>query len=119
MTETILDRLARQAEQRGDHPALLDPRSDRFDAWDTLTWRDYHQQVRRVARGFMALGHEKGAGVGIIGPNRTAWVVADLAAMAAGGMPAGIYATSTPEQVEYILADCTARVVDVVDTKQA
>ena len=116
---TILDRLDLQAKERGDHPALCDPRNDRYDAWDTLTWRQYRDNVAELARAFLSLGHTPGDAVCIIGPNRVAWVVADLAAIAAGGMPAGIYATSTPEQTAYIIADSGASVVVVCDAVQA
>lgn len=116
---TILDRLERNAKERGDRPALLEPRSDKYDAWDTLTWTEYAKQVRVVARGFIALGHQPKDAVCIIGPNRAAWVLADLGAMCAGGFPAGIYATATPEQTEYILNHAGASICVVVDQKQA
>jgi long-chain acyl-CoA synthetase len=116
---TILDRLDRQARERGDQPAVCDPRGDAYDAWDTLTWAQYRDKVAEVARAFVALGHQPGDAVCIIGPNRAAWVLADLAAMAAGGMPAGIYPTSTAEQAEYIIQDAGASVVVVCDAVQA
>lgn len=103
----FLDRLDQHARDRGDRPALSDPRSDQFDAWDTLTWREYQSAVHETTRAFVALGHSPGDAVGIVGPNRPCWVRVDLGAIAAGGMPAGIYATATPEQVEFILG--TAR----------
>lgn len=116
---TILDRLERQAKERGDRPALLEPRSATYDAWDTTNWSDYAKKVRAVARGFIALGHQPKDAVGIIGPNREAWVLADLGAMCAGGMPAGIYPTATLEQVEYILAHAGASIAVVSDREQA
>lgn len=116
---TMLDRLDRRASERGEHPALLDPRSARFDAWDTITWSAYARGVRSVARGLIALGHVPGDAVGIIGPNRPAWVLADLGAIAAGGLPAGIYSTATAEQTEYILGHAGASIAVVVDAQQA
>lgn len=116
---SMLDRLEQRAAERGDRPALLEPRSARYDAWDTITWREYADIVRRLARGFIALGLERGDAVTITGPNRPAWVLADLAAMAAGGLPAGIYATATAEQTEYILGHAGASIAVVVDDAQA
>lgn len=117
--QTILDRLEARAAERGEQPALCDPRSSSYDAWDTLTWSEYYGRVNQLARGFIALGHEVGDAVAIIGPNRTPWVLSDVAAMAAGGMPAGIYPTSTAEQAEYIVADSGASIVVVCDLEQA
>jgi long-chain acyl-CoA synthetase len=116
---TILDRLERQAKERGDRPALLEPRSASYDAWDTTNWSEYARKVRTVARGFLGLGFQQKDAVGIIGPNREAWVLADLGAMCAGGMPAGIYPTATLEQVEYILNHANASIAVVVDRVQA
>lgn len=47
--------------------------------------------------------------MGILGSNRPEWMIADLASMAVGAAPAGIYATSSAEQIEYILrhAECS------------
>jgi long-subunit acyl-CoA synthetase (AMP-forming) len=119
MDQSILDRLDRQAKERGDRPAVADPRSDRYDAWDTMTWSEYRDYVYRIARAFISLGHQPKDAVGIIGPNRLAWVASDLAAIAIGGLPAGIYATSTAEQAEYILADSGASIAVVCDRAQA
>ena len=119
METTILDRLDRHARERGDRPALSDPRSDQFDAWDTLSWRGYQAAVHDTTRAFVALGHAPGDAVCIVGPNRPAWVRADLGALAAGGLPAGIYPTAPPEQVEYILGDAGASIAVVCDHAQA
>ncbi len=120
MTEkTILDRLDRQVRERGDRPAVADPRGESFDAWDTLTWKEYADQTYALARAFHALGHRPGDAVAIAGPNRAAWVIADLAAMAAGGMPAGIYVTLTPEQAQYIVHHSRAPIVVAADHAQA
>ncbi|MCA9555230.1 MAG: AMP-binding protein, partial [Myxococcales bacterium] len=116
---TILDRLDQQARDRGDQPAVCDPRGDSYDAWDILTWSQYRDKVAEVARAFISLGHQPGDAVCIIGPNRVAWVLADLGAMAAGGMPAGIYPTSTAEQAEYIIQDSGASIAVLVDAVQA
>jgi long-chain acyl-CoA synthetase len=115
---TILDRLDRQARERGDRPAVADPRSDKYDAWDTLTWRQYADRVYEMARAFHALGHRPGEGVAIIGPNSIAWVVSDLGAIACGGLPTGVYVTLTPDQAQYIVEHCAASIVVASDKKQ-
>ncbi|MCC7384624.1 MAG: AMP-binding protein [Deltaproteobacteria bacterium] len=116
---TILDRLDLQAKERGDRPAVSDPRQGRFDAWDTLTWKEYAERTYELARAFIALGHRPGDSVAIIGPNSTAWVLADLAAIAAGGMPAGIYVTLTSEQAQYVARHSKASIVVASDAKAA
>ncbi len=82
--------------------------------WQSITWSAYRQQIHLAARGLMALGLEPGKGVAIIGQNCPEWLVADLATIHAGGLPSGIYATSTAEQCQYVAHHCEAQVV-VVD----
>ena len=86
-------------------------------AWVPLNYGDYRTKVRQIARGFMKLGLEPGQGVSIIGYNSVEWFVADIAAIFAGGVPAGIYTTSSAEQCQYITDHCDAAIV-VVENKE-
>jgi long-subunit acyl-CoA synthetase (AMP-forming) len=96
-----------------NHPKLPALREKVNGQWQTTTWEDYSKIVRTIARGFMKLGVEKGDGVSIIGANCKRWFIADLAAIAAGGVPAGIYTTSSPEQCQYITEHSDSVVVVV------
>jgi long-subunit acyl-CoA synthetase (AMP-forming) len=107
MPDTVLATLEATARAHGSRPAL---RVKRGGAWQTLTWGEYRDLVRRAARGFLKLGLQPGQGVVILGRNRPEWFVADLAAIAAGGRPAGIYVTSTAEQCATIAAHAEAAV---------
>ena len=106
----VMDVLERTARQHGPRPAL---RVRRQGTWKTWSWNEYRQQVRQVARALIALGTQPGAGVGIIGYNCPEWFLADVGAIYAGLVPAGIYTTSSPEQCEYIAHHCEAAVVFV------
>lgn len=108
--DTVLDVLERTADEHRDRPAL---RFKRDGIWRTIDWGDYRDTVHRVARGLIASGFEAGDGLVIMGFNRPEWFIADLAAIAAGGLPAGIYTTSTPEQCAYITAHCEASIAVV------
>ena len=114
MGQTVMAVLSETARRHGDRPAMRVKRGGR---WETTTWADYEREVRRMARGFLSLGLEPGQGVVIVGYNRPEWFVADLAAIAAGGVPTGIYTTSSPEQVHYITEHCEAAVA-VVESRE-
>jgi long-subunit acyl-CoA synthetase (AMP-forming) len=114
MTQTVIEVLESTASRFGARPAL---REKRDGAWQVTTWEEHRRQVRLAARGLIALGVGPGRGVAILGANRPEWFVADLAAIAAGGVPTGIYATSTPEQCRYIAEHCDAAVVVVEDER--
>lgn len=110
MRTTVPRRFEEIARARGDAPAL---RFKRDGIWEAISWADFSSRVSCAARGFMELGHRGGQAIAIIGFNRPEWVISDLAAIAAGGMPAGIYTTSTTEQCQYILEHSEAAVVVV------
>jgi long-chain acyl-CoA synthetase len=138
--DTIPARLLSQAKQRPDAPAYC---AKVDGVWRATRWKDHAQEVRRAARALLALGVGKGATVAILGYNRPEWVVMDLArrdpggrarprrrynrpewvvmdlaAMSVGAAPAGIYTTSSPEEVEYIVHHAEATVVLVENRAQ-
>ena len=71
--------------------------------WEASSWADYAAEVRQAGSAIVALGVQPGQPVCILGANRPEWVVFDVGAMAAGAIPAGIYATSSPAECAYIL----------------
>jgi long-subunit acyl-CoA synthetase (AMP-forming) len=112
---TVIRLLDETAALHGDGPAL---KSKHGGSWTTTTWRAYRGEVRTVARAFIRLGLEPGQAVAIMARSRHEWFVADLAAIAAGGVPAGIYTTSTPEQAGYIVEHADAAVLILEDREQ-
>lgn len=115
MPTRIIDAFDRTAAARAEHPALYSRRNGR---WEPTTWREYRQQVRLAARALIALGVEPGNHVTIIGFNSAEWFIADIGAIAAGAIPAGIYTTNTADQCQYIAEHCEARVAFVENAEQ-
>lgn len=115
MPTRIIDAFERTAQARGDQPAL---RRKREGQWETITWASYRRQMRLAARALVGLGVAPGDHVAIIGYNCPEWFIADVGAIAAGAVPAGIYTTNTPEQCQYIARHCGARVVFVENDAQ-
>ncbi|MCA9689522.1 MAG: AMP-binding protein [Nannocystaceae bacterium] len=111
---TVMDVLEDTADKRASAPAL---KVKRGGAWQTTTWGEYREQVRMVGRAFIKLGLEKGQGVSIIGYNCPEWSISDLAAIYAGGFPAGIYTTNSAEQCRYI-AEHSDSVIAVVENAE-
>jgi long-chain acyl-CoA synthetase len=104
---TLASQLRLAAGTWGGQPAF----SDRSGSgWQTLTWAQAWQRVRELAAGFAALGLAPGERVALMLANRSEHVLADLAAVCAGGLGVTLYATLAPEQVAFIAADCDARI---------
>ena len=115
MSDTIPARLFAQAEKRPGSPAYF----EKIDGtYRPTSWSEYAASVRRAARALIALGFEPGQHVAILGFNRPEWVILDVAAMTAGGAPAGIYTTCSPEEVPYIIHHAEAPVILVENEAQ-
>jgi long-chain acyl-CoA synthetase len=113
--DTIPHRVLQQGSERPSSIAYLTKVGDR---WQPATWKTYVDQIRGAARAMMALGLPRGGKVAILGFNRAEWTIFDHAAMMAGSCPAGIYATCSPEEVQYILHHSEARIVLVENADQ-
>ncbi|HSM01515.1 MAG TPA: long-chain fatty acid--CoA ligase [Acidimicrobiia bacterium] len=99
MADTIPARLFAQAEKRPGSPAYY----EKIDGeYRPTSWSEYAEQIRRAGKALIASGFEPGQHVAILGFNRPEWVILDVACMAVGGAPTGIYATSSAEEVAYI-----------------
>ncbi len=85
--------------------------------WQSYTWRTMQGRVARFKAALDAEAMAPGDRVAIALPNSTEWVCFDQAALALGLVVVPLYATDTPENVSYILADSGARVL-LVDTPQ-
>ncbi|MBX3275428.1 MAG: long-chain fatty acid--CoA ligase [Sandaracinaceae bacterium] len=115
MADTIVHRLFEQAKKRGEAPAYLVKSGP---VWQATSWTDYGREVEQAARALLRLGFAAGDKGCVLGFNRPEWVVFDLALMAAGGAPAGIYTTCSAEEVAYILGHSEAPIVLVENAEQ-
>lgn len=114
MAETVFEVLERTARTHAERPAMRVKRDGR---WQVTNWKEYRDQSRLAARGFLRLGLQPRQGVAIMGYNRPEWFLADMGAILAGALPAGIYVTSTPEQCQYI-SDHAEAAVAVLENRQ-
>ena len=115
MSKTVIQ-VFREAVEKYNTTAAL--REKVNGTWQTTSWREYADEVDVVARAFIKLGLEPGKGVAIIGYNCREWFYSDIGAIFAGGIPAGIYTTNSPEQCQYIAHHCDAQLVVVENADQ-
>src|SRR5688500_3883465 len=94
-----------------DHPDRVAVRTK--DDEVSLTWAELRDRVDALARGLHELGVRRGDTVALMLGNRPEFHIADLAAMTLGATPFSIYATSSPEQIAYVVGDADAKVAIV------
>src|SRR5688500_10444127 len=107
----FLDRVAAS----GSREAFRFPRGD---AWESVTWSQAGDRVRRLAAGLLSLGLEPEQRVGIASSTRYEWILADLAVMCAAGATTTVYPSTGAEDTAYILGDSECRIVFAEDATQ-
>ncbi|WP_432186056.1 AMP-dependent synthetase/ligase [Streptomyces sp. Tue6028] len=85
--------------------------------WRPVTAAAFAREVTDAAKGLIAAGLEPGGRVAVMSRTRYEWTVLDFAVWAAGGQTVPVYATSSAEQVEWIVRDSGARFA-VVETDE-
>jgi long-chain acyl-CoA synthetase len=116
MAETVVGVFLEQSERRGSAPFLHHWNGS---AWEELSWTECRDRVLRIGAALVAEGVAPGDAVILLSENRVEWILADLGIQAAGGVTVPVYATSTPETIAKIVANCQARLAIVGATKLA
>jgi long-chain acyl-CoA synthetase len=86
--------------------------------WTPLSWNYIGDTVRNLSLGLISLGLKQGEKVSLLSENRPKWAFSDLATLSAGGIVVTIYATNTPDQVQYIIDNSDSKFVVVSNNNQ-
>ena len=108
ITDLLVDRAAKT-------PNLpLYARENAAGEWVDVSASAFLQQVRELAKGFIAAGIQQGQTVAIMSHTSYEWTLTDFALWFAGAIPVPIYETSSPSQMAWILTDskCVAILVE-------
>jgi long-chain acyl-CoA synthetase len=112
---TLPGMLLERARTTPDAVAL---RKKDLGRWKPYTWSEYLERVAKVAAGLQALGVVAGDRVAIQSENRPAWVIADLAIQSLGAVSVGVYPTSPPSELQYLLNHSSSIVLVAEDEEQ-
>ncbi|MEZ4629375.1 MAG: long-chain fatty acid--CoA ligase [Deinococcales bacterium] len=108
-------------------PALLQSRQSdpnlaqrvkRLGLWQRITWQEHINKVERLATQLIELGLQPSNKMAILCENRPEWLIADLAIQSIGAVSVGIYTTSSPQQVKYILEHSDAKGIILENAEQ-
>jgi len=100
LTYSIPQLLRWRVKTSPNRPAL---REKDFGIWNTYTWQDYYDHVRKTALGLRAIGLGKGSTIALISDNIPELLFTAIGAHSIGAVSAGIYQTSMPQEIAQIL----------------
>ena len=86
--------------------------------WESTSWTALKESVDNIAAAFEILGIEECQNIAIFSANSPEIVISDFAAYANRVVPISLYATSSQDQVEYIVNDARCGMILVGDQKQ-
>lgn len=106
-------------ERLGERPERVSTYIKIGGAWRGITQGQNLERVRRIASGLLALGIARGDRVAVIASTRYEWVCVDYAILHCGAVTIGVYPSSPPDAMRYLLEHGEARVVFVEDAALA
>ncbi|HVR63440.1 MAG TPA: long-chain fatty acid--CoA ligase [Polyangia bacterium] len=113
--KTAVEMWKRRVQESGGRPAF---RYKSGGAWKLITWAEADMAAREIAAGMVAQGVVPGDRICLLSQTRLEWLLCDIGILLAGGVTVPIYASNTPEQCEFIIRDCGAKMVIVEDATQ-
>ena len=90
-------------------PGRVAYRAKTLGVYRETTWSELADRVAAVALALRARGLRPRDTIAIMGHPRPEWTIADLAVQAAGGISVGVYPTSSPAELRYLLRHAGAR----------
>jgi long-chain acyl-CoA synthetase len=112
---TIPQLLRWRVQQSGDKVAL---REKDFGYWNTFTWKEYYDYVHKTALGLEKIGLKKDDKLALISDNIPEMLIVAVGTHVIGGISAGIYQTSLPDEIAKILEYLDVSVVFCDDQEQ-
>ena len=106
VNENITDLLLNRVRKTPNIPLFAIEKTP--GVWTDVSAKDFHEQVKDLAKGFIASGIRPGDAVGIMSRTRYEWALVDFALWFAGAVSVPIYETSAPAQIEWVLSDSDA-----------
>jgi long-chain acyl-CoA synthetase len=113
---TLPQILSKRAEHLGGNKIAI--REKAYGIWQTYTWNDYFNYVKRTGLGFSALGLKRGDHIGIVTNNLPEWLFSELGGQSVGGISLNLFTSSTAEELCFSLNRIQTSYVVVQDQEQ-
>ena len=112
----IHEMLMATVNRSGDHPAYRTILEG--GEFASVTWAEFHDEVRQASKSLIALGLEKGDKADILSYTNYRWVLTDVACASVGSCAVGIYHSLLAKDVSYIVDHSDAVLVFAEDESQ-
>lgn len=109
--------IQKQAEKYGNRRALI-YRDFGGSNWKSASWRDFARKVRHVSNAMLNIGIRVQENVGVFSQNCVEYLYTDFGAFGIRAVTVPFYATSSEQQIQYMIGDAQIRVLFVGEQEQ-
>lgn len=106
-----------QAKKYADREALI-YKDFGGDTWKTYSWNDFSQKVKQVSNALLNLGVKPQENVGIFSQNSAEYLFCDFGAWGIRAVTIPFYATSSEQQIQFMINDAKVRYLFVGEQEQ-
>ncbi|MBR5687196.1 MAG: long-chain fatty acid--CoA ligase [Prevotella sp.] len=106
-----------QAKKYGSRPVLT-YREFGSLKWKTVTWNYFSQRVKQVSNALLNLGVSVQENIGVFSQNTVQSLYCDFGAFGIRAVTIPFYATSSEEQIRFMIADAQIRILFVGEQEQ-
>jgi long-chain acyl-CoA synthetase len=107
--------LLQQAQTRPDRPAM---REKDLGIWQTWTWAQAAEEVRKLAAGLHVQGFARGQHLAVVGENRPRLYFTMMAVQCLGGIPVPLYQDAIAPEMVYVFDNADIAYAVVEDQEQ-
>ena len=106
-----------QAKKYGERAALYH-REEQTDEWNKISWNAFSEEISSIAKAFVEIGVLEHQRVAQFSQNKPENLIIDFALFSNRAVMVPMYATSSAQQVDYIINDAEIEVIFVGDQQQ-
>ena len=105
------------ASQYKEKPALT-YKDFGCDSWNSVSWNEFSQHVKEVSNAFLELGIQPHDKIAVFSQNCLSYLYTDFGAYGVKAISIPFYATSSEQQIQFIINDAEIRMVFVGEQDQ-
>ena len=106
-----------QAKKYGDRTVFV-YREFGGTTWKEISWKGFAEKVKRVSNALLDLGVSVQENIGVFSQNSIQYIFTDFGAFGIRAVTIPFYATSSEEQIQYVINDASIRILFVGEQEQ-
>lgn len=107
----------KQAEKYGDKRVFI-YKDFGGDHWKSVTWREFSRKVRQVSNALLNIGVKVQENIGVFSQNTLQYFYTDFGAFGIRAVSIPFYATSSEQQIQYMIGDAQIHTLFVGEQEQ-